>query len=136
MSEGKNVVDASGWLEYFTDGPDAAFFAQTLQEVENLVVPTITIMDVFRHVYRYGDEGDALQAAAAMQQGWVVNLDTTGALSAGRLGIRHELSPSAGVVLATARAHEARIWSLEEELRNVEGVQYRPRTGRGAWSAD
>lgn len=124
-----NVVDASGWLEYFTDGPDAAFFAQTLQEVEELVVPTITILDVFRHVYRHGDEGDALQAAAAMQQGKVVDLDTTAVLSAGRLSVRHDLSPSAGVVLAAARQHEGRVWTLEDELRSVEGVQYRPRSG-------
>lgn len=131
-----NVVDASGWLEYFTDGPDAAFFAQTLQEVDKLVVPTITILDVFRHVYRHGDEGDALQAAAAMQQGKVVNLDTTAVLSAGRLGVRHDLSPSAGVVLAAARQHEGRVWTLEDELRSVEGVQHRPRTGPRAWVSE
>ncbi len=128
-----NVVDASGWLEYFTDGPDAAFFAQTLQEVDQLIVPTVTILDVFRHVYRHGDEGDALQAAAAMQQGKVVNLDTTVALSAGRLGVQHGLSPAAGVVLAAARKHEGRVWTLEEELRSVEGVKYRPRTGPRKW---
>jgi predicted nucleic acid-binding protein len=136
MSEGMNVVDASGWLEDFTDGPDAAFFAQTLQEVDKLVVPTVSILDVFRHVFQHGDEGDARQAAAPMQRGRVLDLDTTAALSAGRLGIRHEASPSAGVVLAAARAHDARIWTLDEELRNVEGVQYRPRTGPAAWSSD
>lgn len=123
-----NVVDASGWLEYFADGPDAAFIAPTLQETGELVVPVVTILEVFERICRRHGEGEALQAAAAMQQGRVVPLDTSLALEAGRLAVEHRVSPAAGAVLAAAARHEARVWTLDEALRHVPGVRYRART--------
>ena len=127
-----NVVDASGWLEYFSDGPDAAFVAQVLQEPEELIVPTVTILEVFGSVCRSHGEGAALQAAAAMQQGSVVTLDTPGALEAGRLAVTHGVSTSVGVVLAAAEQHDAIVWTFDESVRQVPGVRYRARTARPA----
>ncbi len=123
-----NIVDASGWIEYFTDGPDAAFVAQTLQETDQLLVPALTILEVFEHVCRGHGEGAALQAAAAMQQGQVIDLDTPCALDAGRIAVEHGVSSSAGALLATARHHQATVWSLDERIRHVEGVRYRAPT--------
>jgi len=124
-----NIVDASGWIEYFADGPDAAFVAQTLQETDTLLVPTVTILEVFGHVCRDHGESAALQAAAAMQQGQVISLDTPGALDAGRLSVEHGVSASAGAVLAAARQHSATVWSLDEGVRHVKGVRFRARSG-------
>lgn len=123
-----NLVDASGWLEYFTDGPDAAFIAQTLQETDGLVVPVVTILEVFERICRQHGEGEALQAAAAMQQGVVVPLDTSLALEGGRLAVEHRVSPAAGAVLAAAARHDARVWTLDANLRHVPGVRYRAST--------
>ena len=129
-----NVVDASGWLEYFADGPDAAFIAQTLQETDRLVVPVVTILEVFERICRLHGEGEALQAAAAMQQGTVVPLDTSLALEAGRLAVEHRVSPAVGAVLAAAERYDARVWTLDEGLRHVPGIRYRAQTSRGAGS--
>jgi len=125
-----NVVDASGWLEYFSDGPNAAFVAQVLQEPDALVVPTVTILEVFASVCRSHGEGAALQAAAAMQQGLVVDLDTATALDAGRLAVMHEVSTGVAAVLAAAERHSATVWTLDESVRQVPGVRFRERTGR------
>jgi predicted nucleic acid-binding protein len=122
-----NVVDSSGWLEYLGDGPDAAFFAQTLQEVDELLVPTLTIQEVVRAIFDTGGEGDALQTAAAMQQGLVVELDTTLALEAGRISMLQAVGRESSVVLATARRFGAEVWTLSSELRDVRGVRYRAR---------
>jgi predicted nucleic acid-binding protein len=127
-----NIVDASGWLEYFIDGPDAAFVAQVLQEADTLVVPTVTILEVFASVCRSHGEGAALQAAAAMQQGLVVPLDTPTALDAGRLAVTHGVSTGVGAVLAAAERHEATVWTLDENVRQVPGVRFRARTGPAA----
>ena len=77
-----NVVDSSGWLEYFADGPNAEFFAAAVERVSELVVPSISLYEVFKRVLQQRGEGAALQAVAAMQQGQVVDLDAAVALSA------------------------------------------------------
>ena len=70
-----NVIDSSAWLEYFADGPNASYFAPAIQNTGELIVPTITLLEVFKRVYQQRGEGPALQAVALMQQGQVADLD-------------------------------------------------------------
>ncbi|MGD9983547.1 MAG: type II toxin-antitoxin system VapC family toxin, partial [Porticoccaceae bacterium] len=67
-----NLVDSSGWLEYFADGPNATFFASAIPATEQLVVPTLSLLEVFKRVLQQRGEGDALQAVALMRQAQVV----------------------------------------------------------------
>ena len=60
-----NLVDSSAWLEYFADGPNAAFFATAIEKPSELVVSTINIYEVFRRVLQQRDESAALRAVAA-----------------------------------------------------------------------
>jgi hypothetical protein len=71
-----NVVDSSGWLEYFADGPNASFFAPALEKLDELIVPTISIYEVFKRILQQRDE-----AAALMHQGDVVSLTAPLALA-------------------------------------------------------
>ena len=82
-----NVVDSSAWLEYFADGPNASFFAEPIEDIEALVVPTLSLFEVFKRVLQQSDESTALEAAAVMQQGTVVDLEATIALNAARLSV-------------------------------------------------
>lgn len=70
-----NVVDSSAWLEYFAGRPNAAFFAPAIEDTVRLVVPTLSLYEVFKRILQQRSEGDALQAIAVMQQGTVVELD-------------------------------------------------------------
>ncbi len=79
-----NVVDSSGWLEYFADGSNADFFAPALERPTSLLVPSISLLEVFKRVLRQRDEGAALQAVSLMHQGRVVDLDGAIALTAPR----------------------------------------------------
>jgi predicted nucleic acid-binding protein len=119
-----NVVDSCGWLEYFADGPNADFYAPAVESMAELVVPSISIYEVFKRVLQQRDEGDALQAIAVMQQGLVVDLDTTIALSAAKLSVELGLPMADSVMLATARAHKATLWTQDADFRDIEGVQY------------
>ena len=65
-----NVVDSPGWLEYFADGPNADFFAPAIQDTKKLVVPTLSIFEVFKRILQQRDEGEALQAIALMREVW------------------------------------------------------------------
>jgi len=42
------LVDSSGWIEYFGDGPKAEAFVPYLQKEESLLLPTIVIYEVQR----------------------------------------------------------------------------------------
>lgn len=83
-----NVVDSSGWLEYFADGANAGFFAKPITDIGRLIVPTISLLEVFKRVLQQRGENAALQVVAHMRQGDVVALDAEIALSAAHLGYR------------------------------------------------
>jgi predicted nucleic acid-binding protein len=119
-----NVVDSSGWLEYFADGPNADFFAPAIEKVAELVVPSISVYEVFKRVLQQRDEGDALQAVAVMQQGAMVALDTTMALSAAKLSVELRLPMADSIILATAQARNATLWTQDVDFKEIEGVQY------------
>lgn len=127
-----NVVDSCGWLEYFGNGPNAAFFSDPLAATTELVVPTITIYEVFKRIIQQRDEGDALQAVAMMQQGRVVDFSSPLALSAVRLSLEHTLRMADSILLATARAHGATLWTQDADFEGVPGVRFIPKDGGGA----
>lgn len=122
-----NVVDSSGWLEYLADGPGASFFAGAIENTEKLVVPTLSLYEVFKRVLQQRDESAALQSVALMQQGRVVDLDARLALSAAALGVQHKLPLADSVIYATARAHEATLWTQDADFEGLTKVRFRPR---------
>lgn len=119
-----NVVDSSGWLEYFADGPNADYFAQAIEAVTDLVVPTLSLYEVFKRVLQQRGEGDALQAVAVMIQGQVIDLDMDLALSAAKVSTELKLPMADSVMLATALAHDAILWTQDADFRDIAGVQY------------
>lgn len=119
-----NVVDSSGWLEYFADGPNAGFFAPAIEKPADLVVPTLSVYEVFKRVLLQRDHGAALQAIAVMRQGRVVELTETLAVSAARLSARHGLPMADSIMLATAQAADATLWTQDADFENLPGVRY------------
>lgn len=122
-----NVVDSSAWLEYFADGSNAAFFARPIEATDELLVPTLTIYEVFKRVLQQREEGDALRAVALMQQGSVVDLDARLALAAARVSLETRMPMADSVVLATARLHDATLWTQDADYERLPGVRYRPK---------
>lgn len=120
-----NVVDSSAWLEYFAGGNNADFFAPPIEAVTKLVVPVISIYEVFKRVCQQNGEGDALQAIALMQQGRVVELTSQLALNAAKLSIEYRLPMADSLILATARAHGATLWTQDADFDSVPGVKYK-----------
>jgi len=119
-----NVVDSSGWMEYFADGSKASSFEKTLQDTENLIVPTICVYEVFKVVLRERNENDALQAIALMKQGKVVDFTADIALEAARISFNYKIPMADSIVLATARAYEAIVWTMDSDFEKFRGVKY------------
>lgn len=120
-----NVVDSSAWLEYFADGPNASFFARPIEQIDELLVPSLTIYEVFKKVLQERNEGDALQAVAVMQEGTLVDLDARMALIAARVSLQVKLPMADSIVLATARAYGATLWTQDVDFETLPGVRYR-----------
>ena len=121
-----NIVDSSGWLEYFADGPNAKYYVDPLNEISSLMIPVITIYEVFNVVLRESSENDALLVVAAMQKGRVIDLDTNIAMAASRLSLRLNLAMADSVILATARAYGCVVWTQDSDFQNIEGIRYFP----------
>lgn len=124
-----NLVDSSGWLEYFADAENSEFFAEPLSDIDALIVPTISLLEVFKRVLQQRDEDAALQVVAQMSQGRVVDLDAHTALTAAKLGVDHKLPLADAVILATARLHGATVWTQDADFKDLEGVRYVPKRG-------
>ena len=119
-----NVVDSSGWLEFFADGPNAGHFAEPLADAGQLLVPTVTLYEVFKTVLRQRDETAALQAIALMRQGQLLDLSEELALAAAKLGSETGLPMADSIILASARSNQATLWTQDEHFRGMEGVRY------------
>lgn len=122
-----NLVDSCGWLEFFADGPNADFFAPVLEKPDELIVPTVTIYEVYKRVLQQRGEGNAIQAVALMQQGHVVDLTTHLALEAARLSATLGLPMADSMVLGTALRRGATLWTQDADFAVVPGVRYVPR---------
>jgi predicted nucleic acid-binding protein len=122
-----NVVDSSAWLEYFADGPNARFFAPAIEDLKDLVVPSICIVEVFRRMMQQLGPDAALRAATAMQQGSVISLDLGLAIDAGKIGVERKLPLADSIVFATARALGATLWTQDGDFEGLEDVRYRAR---------
>ena len=126
-----NLVDSSAWLEYFGDGPNAGEFADAISETEQLIVPAVTLFEVFKRIRLQRDLDAALYAVAHMQRGRVVDLDAHLAVAAGELSAESGLPMADSIILATARREGAVLWTQDADFDGMEGVEYRAARGRG-----
>ena len=123
-----NIVDSCAWLAYFADEPNAKHFLAPLKDTASLVVPAVTIYEVFRVVLRESSENEALQAVAAMQKGTVVDLTAKLAIAASRLSLLHGLPMADSTILATAHAFAAIVWTQDADFERISRVKYFPKT--------
>lgn len=120
-----NVVDSSAWLEYFGDGPNAGEFADAISETERLIVPSITLFEVFKRIRVQRDLASALYAVAQMQRGRVVDLGANLAIAAAELSAESGLPMADSIILATARVQDATLWTQDADFEGIAGVEYR-----------
>ncbi len=117
------VAGSVGSLEYFADAPNAGFFAPPILDTDNLLVPAISLLEVFKRVYQQRDENTALTVVALMRQGRVVDLDSDLALAAAKLGVVHKLTLADSVILACARRFDAVLWTQDADFEGLQGVR-------------
>jgi toxin FitB len=119
-----NVVDSSGWLEYFADGSNADFFAPAITSEAQLVVPTICIFEVFKRLSIQRGNDQALQAMGLLYRGQIMPLTDEIALQAALLSLEHKLPMADSIILATTHIHKAILWTQDEHFKDIPDVRY------------
>ena len=124
-----NVVDSSGWIEFLVGGPNAGFFETPLSVEDELLVPSVIVLEVYRYVLRKEGREKALSVAATMRQGRVIDLDTGLAIEAAELGASHRLPLADSIIYASALSYEATLWTQDADFEGLDHVEYRPKPG-------
>lgn len=119
-----NLVDSCGWLEYFAGSKAADFYAPALEDADTLLVPTICLYEVFKRVFQQRGEDAAIQAAAAMHAGKIIELDSTTALTAARVSVDMKIPMADSIILATAHILQATIWTQDSHFAGIAGIRY------------
>lgn len=127
-----NVVDSCGWLEYFSDGPNAGFFAPAIENTAKLLVPTLTLFEVFKRILQQRTEADALRAIALIRQGQLIDLSDAVALGAARLSFDLKLPLADSIILFSARMHDVKLWTQDAHFEGISGVSFVRKTGSGS----
>lgn len=120
-----NLVDTSGWIEYFFGGSNGAFFSEPIENTDELIVPVVCLYEVFKKVNQVVDEARALQAVAQMKQGLVVEVSEEIALRAALISLRHKLPMADSFVYATGQMEGAEIWTQDSDFKGLPGVRYK-----------
>lgn len=119
-----NIVDSSGWIEYFTEGENVKFFIPPIRDLDQLIVPTICIYEVFKRLLAERDEESALLAVGLMSHGREVELDRNIAIDAAQISRELKLAMADSIILATAHAHNATLWTQDAHFKGIAGVKY------------
>lgn len=119
-----NVVDTSGWLEYFVDSPSAKHFAPAIESTSTLIVPTVVMYEVFKKVRADFGEDKAFVAVAQLKLGIVAVIDEAVALYAAKLSSEHKLPMADALIYATAQLRNATVYTQDAHFRDLPGVNY------------
>jgi predicted nucleic acid-binding protein len=119
-----NIVDSSGWLEYFAGGENTPFFAPAIEDTAQLIVPVICLYEVFKRLMVQRGENTALVNIGDMHQGQIAELTSSIALQAAKLSVDQKIAMADSIILATALAYDAVLWTQDADFEGIEGVKY------------
>ena len=122
-----NVIDSSAWLSYFAGDKNANRFARAIENIEELLVPSITITEVFKNILRQRDEEAALSAIAHMELGSVISLDSELAIESASAGVEYKLPLADSIIFATSRKYDATLWTQDADFNGLPNVKYFPK---------
>ncbi len=123
-----NVVDSSAWLSYFAGDKNAGKFAKAIENIDDLLVPSITITEVFKNILQQRDEEYALAAIAHMEQGKSIPLDSELALEAASIGLAYKLPLADSIIFAASVKYGATLWTQDADFKGLPNVKYFAKT--------
>jgi len=123
-----NVVDSSCWLEYLMDTEIGAAVASVIENPDELIVPTITLYEVYKKLLAEKGEKYALDVVSYMQTGTVIELNAGLSLSAAEISRKHKLAMADSIIYATSLHYSAVVFSCDKHFKDISGIRYFPKT--------
>ena len=123
-----NVVDSSGWIEYFRDSSRADWFASAIEDRSRLLVPTISLFEVHRVLSRALPGVIVETCLDVMRRGRVLDLTDRRAIAASETATRHGLALADAAIYSMALEHSATLWTQDVDYQGLSGVNYRAKS--------
>lgn len=124
-----NVVDSAGWVEYFIDSPAAANFAPVIEQTNQLIVPTLSLLEVHRFLSRHTGAAERDHCLALMRRAKIIDLTASRAIAASALAAKRRLAMADAVTYSIALAFEATFWTQDVDYPGLAHVRYSPKPG-------
>lgn len=119
-----NLVDSSGWFEYFLNTPNARHFIEVIQRTEELLVSPINYFEIYKSVYREYGQDEANRAISFLNHARVVEITPSIALDAAEISKAYHLHMSDSLLMATANSQNAVLWTMDSHFKSIAGVKY------------
>ena len=119
-----NIIDSSFWLEYFAGTKAGDIVSDIVENIDELIIPTITIYEVFKKILLERNEDDALLAVGHMKQGKVIDLTEELSLSAAKISIKYKLPMADSIIYATNIRYNCILWTQDQHFSGLYSVNY------------
>ncbi|MDR1095870.1 MAG: type II toxin-antitoxin system VapC family toxin [Spirochaetaceae bacterium] len=119
-----NIIDSSFWLEYFAGTDSGNIVSETVEDTNSLIIPAITLYEVFKKLLLETTEDDALFCIAHMKQGNIINLNDELSLFASKLSIEFKLPMADSIIYATNLKYHCVLWTQDRHFSGLNFVHY------------
>jgi predicted nucleic acid-binding protein len=127
-----NVVDSSGWIEFFKAGANGPVFKPVIEDRHQLLVPTIALFEVHRVLSRSLPADIVNRCLDVMRLGRVLDLTDARAVAASKVALRHKLAMADAAMYSMAQEFGATFWTQDVDYAGLDGVQYCAKPGAPA----
>ena len=121
-----NVVDSSGWIEFFLagpNGPNGPSFKPVIEQRDRLIVPVIALYEVHKILSRKLPAVAVNQALDVMRRGRVIELTDRRVIAASTIAAQYKLAMADAVMYSMALEHKARFWTQDADYDGLPSVQ-------------
>ena len=122
-----NVVDSSGWIEFFLAGPNGPVFKPVIEQRDQLLVPTIALFEVHKILSRSLNAALVDRCLDVMRLGRVLDLTDRRAIAASKVARQHRLALADAAMYSMAQEHAASFWTQDVDYQSLPGVRYFPK---------
>lgn len=119
-----NVVDSSGWIEFFLAGTNGPVFKPVIEQRQALLVPTIALFEVHRVLCRKLPPDVVKACLDVMRLGRVLDITAARAVAGADVSLRHKLAMGDALMYSLALEHGATFWTQDVDYQGLPSVQY------------